>query len=131
MFQVTLGPRMQKESKGGPEREEASGRDASPQGPRASGGSRSSAFWNVTRACQGVLERLLPKPLTPHPGQSHAGSSSRAILTVHWCPAVDRKQALISLPPEASCPADGEGTAYRSCPCRGPAQGMAPALSPP
>lgn len=42
------------------------------------------------------VEWLLCKPLTPHPGQSCAGSSSWAFLEVHGCPTVDRKQAVIS-----------------------------------
>lgn len=62
-----------------------------------SGSSWSSVLWNVTGACRDIVERLLCKPLTPHPGQSCAGSSSWAFLEVHGCPTVDRKQAVISL----------------------------------
>ena len=54
--------------------------------------------------------QLLPKPLAPHPAQSHAGSSSRALLTVHWCPMLDRKQAPISFPPEGLCITDAEAS---------------------
>lgn len=110
-----------KQRKEGPGGSFAPGWDASPGGLRPSGDSWSSAFWNVTRACQGALERLLPKPLTPHPGQSHAGSLSWALLTVHWCPAVDRKQVLISLPPEASCPNERGLGLMLFLPCKGSA----------
>lgn len=84
----------------------------------------------------GILEPLFPKPLTPHPGQSHAGDSSWALLAVHWCPSVDRKQALISLPPEDFGPAVGEGSRNQHAAAAHAIAGesawcTAPALSPP
>ncbi|XP_077013574.1 uncharacterized protein LOC143680892 isoform X2 [Tamandua tetradactyla] len=52
------------------------GRMPAPDALGQARGSKSSVFWNATGACQGVLAQLLPKPLTAHPGQSHAGASS-------------------------------------------------------
>lgn len=40
---------------------------------------------------------LLPQTFAPHPGQSHAGSACWTFLTVHGCPLVDKKPALLSL----------------------------------